>query len=131
MAEMHIRQELFPGGTRVMEHLCVSPADASEFSISAARSGGSLEGTQSVHSVLLMMRMPIIRTILQDTTGNLCHPDSVIITESDWKDVVNVKSLLYYNRCENCKKIQFELCLKTQKLNSNYEKTQNTKCDNS
>ena len=98
MAEMHIRQELFPGGTRVMEHLCVSPAEAGEFSISAARSGGSLEGTQSVHSVLLMMRMPIIRSILQDTIGNLCPPDSIIIADSDWKDVANLKSLLYYSR---------------------------------
>ena len=101
---MRLRHELFHGGSRVMDYLGVSPAQANEFSISAARSGGILEGTQSVHSVLLMMRMPIIRTILQDTTGNLCHPDSVIITESDWKDVVNVKSLLYYNRCKNCKK---------------------------
>ena len=95
---LRLRHELFHGGSRVMEYLSVSPAKASEFSISAARSDGSLEGTQSVHSVLLMMRMPIIRTILQDTMGNLCLPDSVIITESDWKDVVNLKSLLYYNR---------------------------------
>lgn len=101
---LRLRHELFHGGSRVMEYLSVSPAKASEFSISAARSDGSLEGTQSVHSVLLMMRMPIIRTILQDTMGNLCPPDSVIITESDWKDVVNLKSLLYYNRCKKCKK---------------------------
>ena len=95
---MRLRHELFHGGSRVMDYLGVSPAQASEFSISAARSGGILEGTQSVHSVLLMMRMPIIRSILQDTIGNLYPPDSIIIADSDWKDVANLKSLLYYSR---------------------------------
>ena len=94
-----VRDTRDPGGTKVMEHLCVSPAEAGDFSISAAsRSVGNLEGTQSVHSVLLMMRLPIIRTILQDPTGNLCPPDSIIIADSDWKDVANIKSLLYYHR---------------------------------
>ena len=45
---LRLRHELFHGGSRVMEYLSVSPAKASEFSISAARSDGSLEGTQTV-----------------------------------------------------------------------------------
>ena len=87
---LRLRHELFHDGSRVMEYLSVLPAKASEFSFSAARSDGSLEALRV--SILSSCHTRVIRTILQDTMGNLCPPDCVIITESDWKDVVNLKS---------------------------------------
>ena len=96
--EYKLKNVLFPGGSNVMNYLCISPADSSQMSISAGGYGKGLEGRQSIHSVLLLMRMPIIRSILSDTSADLFPPDSVILADSDWKDVANVKSLLYYNK---------------------------------
>ena len=85
---MNVRSELSPGGQRVLDYMCITPADSSQMSISAGRCGDGLEGRQSIHSVLLMMRMPVIRSILQNTSSDFCPPDSVIIVDSDWKDRV-------------------------------------------
>ena len=94
----NVRNTWFPGGTSVMDYLCISPADSSQFSISAGGGGKGLEGRQSIHSVLLQMRLPIIRSILSDTSADSCPPDSIILANSDWKDVANMKSLPYYHK---------------------------------
>ena len=96
--EYKLKNGRFPGGSNVMNYLCISPADFSQMSISAGGYGKGLEGKQSIHSVLLMMRMPIILNIISDTSADLFPPDSIILADSDWKDVTNIKSLLYYNK---------------------------------
>ena len=41
---MNVRSELSPGGQRVLDYMCITPADSSQMSISAGRCGDGLEG---------------------------------------------------------------------------------------
>ena len=51
------------------------------------------ETFQQVHH-LLVLSLPLLREIGE----NESQPESIIIAEGDWKDVLNLKSMLYFGR---------------------------------
>ena len=56
------------GGHTVLQYLCSTAPDSSQFSVMAGNLRGGGAGKRKVHNVLMQQRLPVVQKILADTS---------------------------------------------------------------